>query len=137
DQHAVPVNSSMIWKWEQGKHTPSSLYQDAFCRLYKLTADKLGFIDALVPASSTEVQAQPITSPSNAAEPTVQSEDTRLVTTFSTLSSLTLSAFQEDVTIKDQASRQLASVFGAFTIQESELRDIDRSRRLILQEILR
>jgi tetratricopeptide (TPR) repeat protein len=87
DHHVVPVTSSMIWKWEQGKHTPSPLYRDAFCRLYKLTADKLGFIDASVPLSSSEGQDQPINIPSDAAEPTIQSEDTSVVTTLSTLAS--------------------------------------------------
>src|SRR5579859_482587 len=137
DHHVVPVNSNMIRKWEQGKHTPSPLYRDAFCRLYKLTADKLGFIDALVPLSSNEGQDQPINIPSDAAEPTIQSEDTSVVTTLSTIASPTLSTFQEDVTINNKATRQLSSSFGAFAVQESELRDMDRSRRLILQEILR
>src|SRR5690242_9222217 len=86
DHQAVPVNSSMIWKWEQGKHTPSPFYRDAFCRLYKLTADKLGFIDALGPLSPSEGQNQPITIPSDAAESTIQSEDTLAIT----LSSLVL-----------------------------------------------
>jgi transcriptional regulator with XRE-family HTH domain len=82
----VPVTGSMIWKWEQGKHTPSPFYRDAFCRLYKLTADKLGFIDALGPLSPSEGQSQPITIPSDAAESTIQSEDTLAIT----LSSLVL-----------------------------------------------
>lgn len=137
DYQTVAVNSSMIWKWEQGKHTPSSLYQDAFCRLYRLTADKLGFIDASMLTLSTEAQAQSVNTLFDTAEPAVQSEDTPLVTTLSTLSSPPLSAFQENVTIKDKASRQLLPIFGTFTIQESELRDMNKSRRLILQEILR
>src|SRR5579871_1908006 len=124
DHQAVPVTSSMIWKWERGKHTPSPFYRDAFCRLYKLTADKLGFIDAMVPLSSSESQDQPITIRSDAAESTLQSEDTSVASTFSTLSAATPSAFQENVTIKDKASRQLLPIFGAPPIQESGLRDM-------------
>jgi transcriptional regulator with XRE-family HTH domain len=60
DHREVAVNSTMVWKWEQGRHTPSSLYRDAFCRLYKLTADKLGFIDASMLTPSAEAQVQPV-----------------------------------------------------------------------------
>ncbi len=87
DHQEVAVNSTMVWKWEQGKHTPSSLYQDAFCRLYKLTADKLGFIDALMLIPSIEAQAQPIITIPDTVELSVQAEGASLSATLSTLSS--------------------------------------------------
>lgn len=110
DHQTVAVNSSMIWKWEQGKHTPSSLYQDAFCRLYKLTADKLGFVDPSTLFPLNEMPDRQIDIAS------------------------ALPAMRERGTIEDIASEQLLLSSPATLVAwESEPKDMDKSRRRLLQ----
>jgi tetratricopeptide (TPR) repeat protein len=67
DDCKVAADATMVWKWESGRHVPSSLYRDAFCRLYQLTADQLGFMDGTMLTPSAETQAQTVAPSAEAA----------------------------------------------------------------------
>lgn len=50
------ITGNLVGNWELGKNTPSPFYREKLCRLYRLTADELGLIEADQP----DVLSEPI-----------------------------------------------------------------------------
>jgi transcriptional regulator with XRE-family HTH domain/tetratricopeptide (TPR) repeat protein len=45
DDRLPGVNAPMVSNWETGTKKPSPFYRERLCKLYKMTADQLGFMD--------------------------------------------------------------------------------------------
>ncbi len=55
DERLPGVNAIMVSNWETGTKKPSPFYQERLCKLYMMTADQLGFMDAPVGLQSSQL----------------------------------------------------------------------------------
>ncbi len=42
------VNEAMVSNWENGRKKPSPFYQERLCKLYRMSAAQLGFMEPLI-----------------------------------------------------------------------------------------
>lgn len=123
EQHNVGVSSNMIWKWEQGKHLPSPLYQAAFCRLYQRNADQLGFLTSSSPESSVDGRSQAFKESSHLKEASAD-----VVRNEGMKATMPSTVQQEHGTIRASINDSLLSL-----PDQAELQSMNKSRRTFLQ----
>ena len=60
DERLPGVNAPMVSNWETGTKKPSPFYQERLCKLYNMTADQLGFMDASVASRVSQSNLFPL-----------------------------------------------------------------------------
>ncbi len=66
DQRLPGVNTVMVCDWETGTKKPSPFYRERLCKLYNMTADQLGFMDApALPHPNQSARAAHVSAASN------------------------------------------------------------------------
>ena len=117
DNQPTGITADMISKWERGLHTPSRFYQEKLCRLFGMNAPDLGFIHLPRNELSAEIS------------PSAHVRD-RVLLKKACSQSIDLFPLpsREHATIKD-----IPDTVG----QKAEQLEMSKSRRQLLQEILR
>jgi transcriptional regulator with XRE-family HTH domain len=59
DERLLGVNAPMVSNWETGTKKPSPFYRERLCKLYNMTADQLGFMDAPVASRGSQLNPLP------------------------------------------------------------------------------